>query len=175
MPHEAVEVQEQQVDTGIACTVILARVFGLPADPQQLKHEFGQSGKPFTNREIIRSARLLGLKAKKATSSWKRLSKLTLPAIGKHQDGHYFIIGKYDQDQEKVLVQDPLEKRPLVLPRDLFEQSWTGEVILFTRRAGIMDELRKFDFSWFIAFTINASKNSIQSCFWKVALSANSF
>lgn len=148
MPHETTA--SEGIDTGIVCTVILARIFGLPADPQQLKHEFAKSGQSFTTREIIRSARLLGLKAKSSKTSWKRLSKLALPAIAQHKDGHFFILGKFDEKEQKVLIQDPLEKRPLVLPRDLLEEAWSGNVILFTRRAGVMDELRKFDFSWFI-------------------------
>ncbi len=82
------------------------------------------------------------------SSRWERLAKLTLPAIARHKDGHYFVLGKVDDDH--VLVQDPLEKRPLSLPREIFEQAWSGELILFTRRAGVLDELRKFDFRWFI-------------------------
>ncbi len=82
------------------------------------------------------------------SSRWERLAKLTLPAIARHKDGHYFVLGKVDDDH--VLIQDPLEKRPLSLPREIFEQAWSGELILFTRRAGVLDELRKFDFRWFI-------------------------
>ena len=146
MPHSATE--NANIDSGLVCTVILAGVHGIPADPQQLRHEFATSGEAFENREILRAARLLGLKARTVTSRWERLSRLALPAIARHKDGHYFVLGKVDDDH--VLIQDPLEQRPLTLPRELFEQAWSGELILFTRRAGVLDELRKFDFSWFI-------------------------
>ncbi len=146
MPHSAT--QSPPIDTGLVCTVILAGVNGIPADPQQLRHEFSSTGEPFSNQEILRAAKLLDLKARTVTSRWERLSKLTLPAIARHKDGHYFVLGKVDDDH--VLIQDPLEQRPLSLPRELFEQAWSGELILFTRRAGLFDELRKFDFSWFI-------------------------
>ncbi|HHH48727.1 MAG TPA: type I secretion system permease/ATPase [Gammaproteobacteria bacterium] len=146
MPHSTA--QNDRIDSGLVSTVILAGVHGIPADPQQLRHEFATSGEPFTDREILRAARLLGLKARKVSSRWERLAKLTLPAIARHKDGHYFVLGKMDDDH--VLIQDPLEKRPLSLPREIFEQAWSGELILFTRRAGVLDELRKFDFRWFI-------------------------
>ncbi len=146
MPHAAAK--HDQIDTGLVCTVILAGVHGIPADPRQLQHEFAAAGEPFESREILRLAKLLNLKARVVTSRWDRLSKLTLPAIARHKDGHYFVLGKVGDDH--VLIQAPLEKRPLSLPRELFEQAWSGELILFTRRAGVLDELRKFDFSWFI-------------------------
>ncbi|VAX04851.1 RTX toxin transporter, ATP-binding protein [hydrothermal vent metagenome] len=146
MPHSAS--QNTAIDSGLVCTVILAGVNGIPADPQQLQHEFASTDEPFSNQEILRAAKLLGLKARAVTSRWERLSKLALPAIARHKDGHYFVLGKVDDDH--VLIQDPLEQRPQSLPRELFEQAWSGELILFTRRAGLLDELRKFDFSWFI-------------------------
>lgn len=128
--------------------MILAGVHGIPADPQQLRHEFAAAGETFENREILRAAKLLGLKARAVPSRWERLSTLALPAIARHKDGHYFVLAKVDDD--RVLIQDPLEQRPLTLPRELFAQAWSGELILFTRRAGVLDELRKFDFSWFV-------------------------
>lgn len=67
MPHSAT--QNTSTDTGLVCTVILA-------DPQQLRHEFAASGEAFENREILRAARLLGLKARAVTSRWDRLSRL---------------------------------------------------------------------------------------------------
>lgn len=146
MPHPAIA--NANIDSGLTCTVILAGVHGIPADPQQLRHEFAASGEAFENREILRAAKLLGLKARKVTSRWERLSKLVLPAIARHKDGHYFVLAKLDGD--RALIQDPLEQRPQALPREIFEQAWSGDLILFTRRAGILDELRKFDFSWFI-------------------------
>ncbi|HHJ18167.1 MAG TPA: type I secretion system permease/ATPase [Gammaproteobacteria bacterium] len=146
MPHSTT--QNDHIDSGLVSTVILAGVHGIPADPRQLRHELAAAGEAFEDREILRAAKLLGLKARAVTSRWERLSKLALPAIARHKDGHYFVLGKVDDDH--VLIQDPLEQRPQSLPRELFEQAWSGELILFTRRAGLLDELRKFDFSWFI-------------------------
>jgi len=51
---------------------------------------------------------------------------------------------------EKILVQDPIEARPLVLSREQFESAWTGELLLFTKRANLRLQDLKFDFTWFI-------------------------
>jgi subfamily B ATP-binding cassette protein HlyB/CyaB len=145
VPH-SIE-SDKAVDSGLACLVLLARFHGLPADPDHLSHQRG-TDQPFNATDIVLSAKSLGLKARSIKSNWARLAKTPLPAIARHTDGHYFVLARCDE--EKVLIQDPLEKRPLTLPRDLFEQSWSGELILVTRRTGLLGGSGKFDFSWFI-------------------------
>ncbi len=145
MPH-SIE-SDGSIDTGSACLALLARFLGLPADPEHIRHQRGTS-EPFSAQDIVLAAKSLGLKAKTIESDWTRLPKTPLPAIARHRDGHFFILARLDE--EKVLIQDPLEKHPMTLPRDLFEQSWSGELILMTRRSGLLGGSGKFDFSWFI-------------------------
>jgi subfamily B ATP-binding cassette protein HlyB/CyaB len=136
--------------------VLLARFFSLPADAGQLKHEFGQSGKPFGQSELIRAARHLGLKASVAESDWPRLSVIALPAIAVLKDDRHVLLARADND--KVLAHDPKESKPLILPRQVFEDAWSGRLILFTKRAHIRPEDRKFDFTWFIPAIVKYRK-----------------
>jgi subfamily B ATP-binding cassette protein HlyB/CyaB len=136
--------------------VVLARFFGLPADAEQLKHEFGQAGKLFGESEILLAARHLGLKASAADSDWPRLSVISLPAIAVQKDGRHVLLAR--ADNEKVLVQDPGEPKPLILPRQVFEEAWSGRLILFTKRAHLRPEDRKFDFTWFIPAIVKYRK-----------------
>jgi len=131
---------------------MLARYFGVAADAGQLQHQFGRDNEVFGLTEMLRASKLLGLKARQAKSEWSRLNRIQFPAIARHQDGHYFIIGgiKEETDDVKVLIQDPLEQRPQVLLRDQFEQAWSGELILLTKRAGLLGSERRFDIKWFI-------------------------
>ncbi|MCU7806880.1 MAG: type I secretion system permease/ATPase, partial [Candidatus Thiodiazotropha sp. (ex Semelilucina semeliformis)] len=145
MPHSIDN--GKAVDSGLACLVLLARFHGLPADPDHLAHQRGQSG-DFKTQDIVLSAKSLGLKAKTVKSEWQRLEKTPLPAIARHKDGHFFILARIEED--KVLIQDPLEKRPLTLPREMFETAWDQSLILMTKRSGILGGSGKFDFSWFI-------------------------
>jgi subfamily B ATP-binding cassette protein HlyB/CyaB len=128
--------------------LILARFYGEPADGAQLQHQFGESGKPFGDAELLRAAKQLGFKAGLVDSEWSRLSVIQLPAIARRKDGRYVVLAKADGD--KVLLQDPGEQRPLVLPRPAFEEAWNGQLILLTKRAGLRPEDLKFDFTWFI-------------------------
>ncbi len=135
-------------DTGLICLLILARFHDLPADGAQLRHQFAQSGQVLTDIDLLRAAKHLGLKAGLRKVEWRSLPTAPLPAMVKRKDGGYVVLAKVET--ETVLVQDPIEARPLVLSREQFEAMWTGELLLLAKRAhGGLQDL-KFDFTWFI-------------------------
>jgi subfamily B ATP-binding cassette protein HlyB/CyaB len=142
------EDQTGMVDTGLSCLIVLANLHQIPAEPDQLRHHFGQSGQPFDNSRILRAARSLHLKARAVKSTWDRLQKTHMPAIARSPDGGYFIIGRIAPD--KVLIQDPNQQGPEHLDREVFEDRWSGELILVSKRSGVIADFKSFDFSWFI-------------------------
>ena len=135
---------------------MLARFFGVPANPEPLKHQFTEPGKAFGETELLLAAKHLGFKAGVVESDWKRLPHIALPAIAQQKDGRYVIIAR--ADAEKVLLQDPAEPKPLLLPRAIFEEAWSGRLILLTKRANLRPEDRKFDFTWFIPAIVKHRK-----------------
>ena len=154
MPHRVST--SRATDTGLACLVIVARVFGVAADTEQLKHKFARSQDAVSSDDLIRAARHVGLKARRISSDWKKLAKTPLPALGQHADGHWVVIAKVNA--ERVLVQDPLENRPLTLPREIFGSAWNGTLVLLTRRALLSDQQTRFGFRWFIPALIKYRK-----------------
>lgn len=145
-PH-AVNAQSTD-EPGLPCLSLLARFRGLPVKTEQLKHCIGKGGKPFAQAKLLLAAKHLGLKAGAVESDWSRLSVVNLPAIAVLKDGRFVILGR--ADDERVLIQDPRENRPLLVPRAVFEESWKRKLVLFTKRAILRPEDRKFDFTWFI-------------------------
>jgi len=144
------------IDTGLGCLLLLARYFGVPASAEPLRHQFGEAGKPFGETELLRASKHLGFKAGSLDSDWARLPHIALPAIARYQDGRFVVIARADDD--KILVQDPVEPKPQLLSRAVFEESWSGRLILLTKRAGLRSEDRKFDFSWFIPAMVRHRK-----------------
>ena len=132
--------------TGAEALVLLLRFIGLPADSQQLLHQFG--GGPIGVTEMLRAAKEQKLKARAVTTNWRRLDKTPLPAIAERKDGSFFILGRVGD--EKALIQDPIINRPQVLSRAEFEDQWSGRLVLIARRASLSDLTRRFDISWFI-------------------------
>ena len=138
----------EAADTGLTCLLILARFYDLPADGSQLRHQFAQSGQLLSDTDLLRAAKHLGLKAGLLKTEWGKLPGTPFPAMAKRPDGRYVVLAKIDGD--KALIQDPVEGRPLVLSREQFESAWTGELLLFTKRANLRLQDLKFDFTWFI-------------------------
>ncbi|HSX79188.1 MAG TPA: ABC transporter transmembrane domain-containing protein, partial [Candidatus Saccharimonadia bacterium] len=138
----------QEVDTGLVCLLILARYFGIAADGEQLRHEFGLACQPCGDTEVLRIARRLGLKASKRSATWARLGTLPLPAMAQYMDGRSVILGQVDG--ERVLVQDPRAPRPLALARHDFEVAWNGTLMLLTTRSRWRSTAPKFDVTWFL-------------------------
>jgi subfamily B ATP-binding cassette protein HlyB/CyaB len=143
-------------DTGFRCLVLLARFYGIPADATQLSHQFLDSGQRAGETELLLAAKQLGLKAGAANSDWSRLSSTPLPAIAALKDGRFVVLAR--ADAEKVLVQDPLEPKPLLLSREVFEPAWSGRLLLLTKRANLRPEDRSFDFTWFIPAIVKYRK-----------------
>ncbi len=144
------------IDTGLACLVMLARFHGLAADPDQIAHEFRESGTRFGTADILLAAKKLELKARSVKPSFARLAQTPLPAIAVDRDGRYFILARIESD--KVLIQDPQSERPEIIALDAFQSRWSGELILFTSRASLAGELAKFDFTWFIPAVVKYRK-----------------
>ncbi|MGB0733084.1 MAG: type I secretion system permease/ATPase, partial [Pontibacterium sp.] len=117
---------------------------------------FGEPEKPFDAQSVTRAGRSLGLKVKSVQSNWKRLLKTPTPAIAQNKDGHFFILAGIKDD--KVLIQDPLEGRPLTLPKELFLEAWNGSLVLVTKRAKLTDFGGKFGFSWFVPAIVKHKK-----------------
>jgi subfamily B ATP-binding cassette protein HlyB/CyaB len=139
---------KDDIDSGLHCLLVLARLHGVAADAGRLRHEFGRSGHRFNDMDLVRAARSLGLKARALDSCWGRLLATRLPAIARRKSGDWLIVAQLKD--ERVLAHDPCCRHSVALNRADFEADWSGRLILLTRRAGMAGPLRRFDVSWFI-------------------------
>ena len=137
---------ENSADPGLLALVMLLRFHGVGADPKQIWHRFGRGiiGIP----EMLLCAKELGLKARATLTTWERLASTPLPAIVRLRTGGFLLLGKVGDD--KALVQSPLSPRPIMTTRAEFEAWWDGQLVLMTRRAGLVDLSRRFDITWFL-------------------------
>jgi ATP-binding cassette, subfamily B, bacterial HlyB/CyaB len=146
MTNELESKSAAAVDTGLVALVMVLRFLGVPADPEQIRHQFG--GVPIGVTEMLRCAKQLKVKARAIKTRWERLAATPLPAIAGLRDGGFLLLGKAADD--KVLVQLPASPKPAFMTRAEFEAVWDGRLVLMTRRAGLSDLARKFDITWFV-------------------------
>ncbi|OSQ46039.1 peptidase C39 [Thalassospira alkalitolerans] len=135
----------------MAALVTVLRFFNLPADAEQIRHQFGKPGAVFATDDLQLAAKRLSLKSKIVQSDWDRLAKTNLPAIAELENGSFVVLAKIDAEQGKVLLQDPVAGRAVAVEKAAFEEKWTGRLLLATRRAAILGQGGKFDISWFVA------------------------
>lgn len=150
-----------ELDTGLACLVILARLHGIAVDPDQLRHDFAVTGHRFQTQEILLVAKKLELQAKRVKVNPDRLQKTPLPAlaIGEDHQGkdEFFIIARVDSD--KALIQSPKARRPETISLTDLHARWPSkELILFTSRISLAGEMARFDFTWFIPAIVKYRK-----------------
>ncbi|WP_426422607.1 type I secretion system permease/ATPase [Bradyrhizobium genosp. A] len=135
------------IDSGLACLTLLLRFQDFPIDLDQVRHQLG--GRTVVTADIIRSLREYGLKARLARAQWPRLSATALPCIAVLDGESFVIIAKALDD--KLLLHDPAAGGPRSVSRSEFEATWSGKLILATRRASLHSLARRFDISWFVA------------------------
>jgi subfamily B ATP-binding cassette protein HlyB/CyaB len=133
-------------DPGLTALVMLLRFHGVGVDPEQLRHRLGKDVVGVS--DMVRCAKELGLKVRLYRTTWERLATTPLPGIAALKDGNFLFIGKVSED--KAIVQSPLSSRPEVMARPDLESIWDGQIVLMTRRAGLLDLSRRFDISWFL-------------------------
>lgn len=135
-------------DTGIGCLVMLARFFRIVAEPAQLRHQLGITGRPADINDILTAAKSIGFRARQRSVKAEQLARQSLPAIDVMRDGAFLILARANAD--KVLVQDSRKNTPEELPLADFEEKWNGNLVLLTTRAMLAGDARRFDVTWFI-------------------------
>lgn len=150
------------MDTGLQSLVTIARVLQVPAESEQLAHEYGESGTSFSDTQILQAAKALSLKAKIISVQPDQFDKEALPSIGKHIDGSYFLIAaikESDNESLSLLVHDLREPSPKAINIEEFNAIYAGEIIAVTKKEGLAGALKKqFDISWFIPSLIKYRK-----------------
>jgi subfamily B ATP-binding cassette protein HlyB/CyaB len=136
-------------DSGVYCLVLVARYHQLPADPLQIRHEFGCGDKALDALDLLQMARQLQLHARhREQIHIDQLPALPMPAIACLNDGQFVVLAKVANGN--VLVHDPREQKPLSLPLALFSKSWSGSLILLGRRRQLLRSETRFGLRWFV-------------------------
>jgi len=147
VPAEVIEAEA--VDTGLLSLCLIARHFGIPADPDELARRHLASSKVASKEDLVRVARKLGLKSRIVATRWDRLAKTPVPAIVENKDGTFLVAGRVLDG--KLVVQRPTEPRPRLVERGEFEEAWSGRLVLAGRRASLANLSDVFDLRWFIS------------------------
>ena len=132
------------------CLALLLKFLQIAVEPAQLEHLLGNKAEEeIAPGDLARLAKQIGAKSRLLhTKPSSDLSKYPLPAIGRWNDGGYFIIGKFSIEQ--VLIQEPRADKPTIVSSAEFANRWSGDLVLVTTRERLAGDERAFNISWFI-------------------------
>ncbi len=150
--HSSTGDQDAYKDLSLSALVILAQFHGIAVNASDIQHRYDVNGVGLDQSAWILAAREIGLKAKVSAQKLERLHMAALPALVWREDGQHFILAKVDE--ERYLIQDLQQGRPVILSKEEFTGRYSGVLILVASRASIMGSLAKFDFTWFIPAVI---------------------
>lgn len=135
-------------DGGLECLVALLGYLDRPVELDQLRHLLGKGAEGVTPTDLLRLAKRLEVKARLVKAGASALGSYPLPAIACLNDSRYTLLLKVDD--ERALLFDPTEQRPITMPIAEFEGSFAGQLIVMTTRERIAGVARAFDVTWFI-------------------------
>ncbi|PHM63495.1 peptidase domain-containing ABC transporter [Xenorhabdus ishibashii] len=92
----------------------------------------------------------------------KQLGDISLPAVLFGNDGHPFILAKYDE--QRVLIQKPHQETPEILGKEEFINLWSGKWIKITQKSN------QFNIHWFIPEFIRQKKNLMEILLYSFVL-----
>jgi subfamily B ATP-binding cassette protein HlyB/CyaB len=141
-------VAESLLDSGATSLCLVARYLGIPADPDEIARQHVASGAYASKGDLLRAAKKLGLKTRLVSTNWLRLQKTPLPAIACMRDGSFVVAARMVDG--KLMVQYPARGRPSIVEAAQFEDIWSGELILLSQRANVVQLARNFDIRWFL-------------------------
>jgi len=143
------DVRGASAGDALAGLCLIARLFGLPAEPAPLHHALGLGRRDACTAAVLaRGARLLGLQARVLASAGPPLADPPLPALARLRDGSWVVLAA--ADAARVLVHDPASARARRLARAEFERRWSGELVLVRRREALPALARRFGLRWFL-------------------------
>jgi subfamily B ATP-binding cassette protein HlyB/CyaB len=148
---------ETPFDTGLASFVLLARFLQVPVDPDQIRHERGRAGAPFSFEDLVRTALRLNLVARTKRVPGDALAKLPLPALIGLGDQTAILL-RIEDAGGRALIQRPASLGPEVMELGVLTATFDGRVLLMTTRERIAGPSRRFDISWFIPALVKYRK-----------------
>lgn len=90
-------------DHGLLALVTIARIHNIAADAAQLKHAAATGSDRFSSKDLVLSARSLGLKARSVPLRVEKLANTPLPALVLDRDERHFILAKTDGKTALIL------------------------------------------------------------------------
>jgi ATP-binding cassette, subfamily B, bacterial HlyB/CyaB len=138
-------------DSGLIALAAIAAHYRIASDPAQMSHELGLGETAASAEDLVRAARKIGLKAAiLVKQTIKRLTSSPMPVILGMADGTFAVLTHRLPDGRLRLI-NPVTRAQSLLTVEEFLPTWSGTLVMVTRRAGGAGaDPKASHFSWFL-------------------------
>ncbi|WP_245362243.1 type I secretion system permease/ATPase [Rhizobium sp. NXC14] len=145
-PEDGVGKEASFRDIGLECLSAIGTHYRTAIDLEHLRHELDLGSTPAGTTDLVRAARLAGLRARLfETSDHSKLFAAPRPLIADTKGGFCIVLSVEDG---AVRILNPRLQKLQIVPVDEFLAEWTGAFILVSRRSQGVAE--RFGLSWFL-------------------------
>ncbi len=139
------------VDTGLVSLAMISSYYRIAADAMQLRHQLAISSRAANGEELVRAARLLGLKARIVRRAGRsRIGSVPLPAIIELKTGAFEVLAPGSSKNTFRLI-NPADHKARELTSNEISDLSSGQIVLVTRRLGGPGfNPGTFGFRWFL-------------------------
>ena len=139
------------VDPGLSALAMIAGYYRIGAEPAQLRHQLALFDRASGPDDIMRAARLIGLKSREVNRvDAKRIERIPVPASIGLRSGGFAVLSAGPKAGTRRVVDVIARTASDLSIEDLLAQC-SGTIILITRRlGGAGHEPKTFGFAWFL-------------------------
>ena len=144
------KVQKANVQSGLFCVAIVAKLHGNPISMEQIKHHFGSDKCDLQLIELARIFQGIGFKAKPVNKDLSKVNPGLFPIIAKLKNGNFVLIGGKDEQEEKVLVQEVGDARGSWIKIEELQEKLSDQILLLKKQTTQQRSGQQFGLSWFV-------------------------
>ena len=149
---------EVQAKIAIASLKIITDSLGVSFNEEEQYKNF--STITSNTERIIKIAKMLKLKAKKAVLQYSDLEGLDVPVLAMMKDGSFLVLGK--NNDKVVLIFRPEVGKPETITKEKFVEAWSNEVVIIKRPFSLKSASQRFNLYWFIPIILKYKKYFIE-------------
>jgi ATP-binding cassette, subfamily B, bacterial HlyB/CyaB len=138
-------------DSGLQALCAVAGYYRIPSDPLKIARELAIAGRPFASDDLVRAAKLLGLKARVLQRvDGARLARLPTPSLVKLKEGGFVVFGGLLANGLYRLFDPATRADRAVSLEELAGQVEPMAILVARHVFGSGIDPRTFGFQWFL-------------------------
>ncbi len=138
------------IQSGLFCAALAAKLHGNPISIEQIKHHFSRSGGRLMPIELARIFQEIGFKAQPAVKKLSQVKPGFFPIVAELKDGDFILLGTKNEEDGKIFVQRAGEARGSWATIEQLSRELSGQILLLKKQQAGQGGVEPFGLGWFL-------------------------